>query len=210
MTPEASEPPVLDAVGRLLAGCIAAARAFAAPGPFPKIDQYLELGGGRRPTSCGSVGGGAWRGRSLPSPRLRCLVISTRRPPISCKAGRGSCHRLGIFRDVRAGLGSGGLVIEARLDPAQRRLCSPPMTRPRLKAGETRAAVPSPCLHLVAASWARPVAVAAADAAAYRGLTEDYSRRAEPLTASNRTAARRGPPVARLQSGATLAFAISP
>jgi thiamine kinase-like enzyme len=114
------------------------------------------------------------------------LPFSGHRAPTSCKAGQGSLSLIDWEYSAMCEpvWDLAGLAIEARLDAAQRRRL---LEAYDATGGENRAArvqLFQALLHLVAASWAAAQAVAAEDADAFRGLADDYSRRAEPLIAS--------------------------
>ena len=181
------DPAAIEAVARLLALLHRCRREFQGRMElFPKIDQYLALAGAEA---------------SAPLRQLRDLAEPARTALEAHPVTWVPCHidpspanflqgRRGLFlidweysAKCEPAWDLAGLAIEAGLDAAQRQRFFQAYDAPDGESLAARVELFRALLHLVAASWAATQVVAAQDTETYRGLAEDYIRRAEPLIA---------------------------
>jgi thiamine kinase-like enzyme len=178
---------VIDAVGRLLARLHRSGKIFHGRMElFPKVDQYLALAGAEAPI-------GLQRLRELAEPAraaLETFPVAWVPSHIDPAPANFLLSGQGLFlidweysAMCEPAWDLAGLAIEARLDSAQRRRLLEAYGAADDKRLANRVALFQTLLYLVAASWAAAQVVAEEDAASYRALAENYSRRAEPLIA---------------------------
>ena len=190
LTPESfGDRAVIDAVGRLLARLHRSGKIFHNRMElFPKVDQYLALAGAEAPV-------GLRRLRELAEPAraaLDAFPVAWVPSHIDPAPANFLLSGQGLFlidweysAMCEPAWDLAGLAIEARLDPAQRRLLLAAYGAANDERLAKRVPLFQALLHLVAASGAAAQVVASEDAAAYRDLAKDYSRRAEPLIAGS-------------------------